>query len=224
MARLSKTQQERNARIKALMRDAPEGTDIHKLMWEFLPGPMRGGLVPATAHAGTDRHAAIAAAAAVEHALKQAISTHLLPNADLKAVFDNYPGSPLGSFDARITMAASLGILLAVYEEDLHVIRRIRNLFAHSMLPITFEQDDVKELVDELRFLADNDFQDILNEYNSSRDKYVLSCAAYHGIISAHKPHWHSSYLANALRSWQSIQKEQHPLDAPPEGHNPEKP
>lgn len=52
---------------------------------------------------------------------------------------------PLGSFSARIDIAYACGLLRKDMYDDLHTIREIRNLFAHSWLPIDFSNTAVKD-------------------------------------------------------------------------------
>jgi hypothetical protein len=42
------------------------------------------------------------------------------------------PDRPLGSFGARITLAARLGLIEPAVEQALKTLRRVRNAFAHS--------------------------------------------------------------------------------------------
>ncbi len=42
------------------------------------------------------------------------------------------PDRPLGSFGARITLAARLGVIDPLVEQALQTLRRVRNAFAHS--------------------------------------------------------------------------------------------
>lgn len=47
------------------------------------------------------------------------------------------PDRPLGSFAARITVAARLGLIDAPEEQGLQTLRRVRNAFAHSTTTAT---------------------------------------------------------------------------------------
>ncbi|MCP3444201.1 hypothetical protein [Bradyrhizobium sp. CCGUVB14] len=85
-----------------------------------------------------DRGAAIIATSILEEHLLDAIQARLnRHDATEKKVFNGY--GPLATFSARI----DLGLLLGLYPEEghtkLHLIRRIRNNFAHSMHPISFK-------------------------------------------------------------------------------------
>lgn len=81
----------------------------------------------------TDRGAAIIGAAWIEEEINAAIESFL--NKD-KSSWDRLfrKSGPLSSFSAKIDLARLLGIVSAVVSSDLHIIRTIRNDFAHSIL------------------------------------------------------------------------------------------
>jgi hypothetical protein len=191
MSRKTESKKERDARLTALMRGVPEGTDLHSFIWEFVAPPPPKGLAALSflAHPGNDRHAAIACSAVIEHDLKAAITRHLAPGASAKAIFDDYPAAPLSSFDARIRLARGLGIVSVAEEKDLNVIRRVRNIFAHSILSITFHQDDVSSLVSELRVMKHDIWSTIFEAFPLTKDKYVIACGVLHSVIGSHRPH-----------------------------------
>jgi hypothetical protein len=56
----------------------------------------------------------------------------------------------LGTFSSKIHLAYLVGIVDAAARNDLDCIRRIRNAFAHSALPLTFQ---TKQVVDECKKL-----------------------------------------------------------------------
>lgn len=85
-----------------------------------------------------DRGAAIIATSILEDHLLDAIRARIERHGATEAkVFNGY--GALATFAARI----DLGLLLGIYPEEghkrLHLIRRIRNNFAHSMQPISFK-------------------------------------------------------------------------------------
>ncbi|MET4451226.1 hypothetical protein [Bradyrhizobium sp. RT3b] len=85
-----------------------------------------------------DRGAAIIATSILEEHLLEAIQSRLERHAQVEGkVFSGY--GPLASFSARIDMGLLLGLYPETGHKRLHLIRRIRNNFAHSMQPITFK-------------------------------------------------------------------------------------
>ena len=53
---------------------------------------------------------------------------------------------PMGTFDLKIKMAKALKIFGPETDHNLHLIRTIRNAFAHSSVPITFKTSAIIEL------------------------------------------------------------------------------
>ncbi|MCK1337965.1 hypothetical protein IVB38_18560 [Bradyrhizobium sp. 38] len=85
-----------------------------------------------------DRGAAIIATAMLEEHLLEAVQSRLARHQSTgKKVFNGY--GPLATFSARIDFGLLLGLYAESDHRDLHLIRRIRNNFAHSMHPISFK-------------------------------------------------------------------------------------
>jgi hypothetical protein len=82
------------------------------------------------------RGAVLVGAARVDAALERLLQAVLLP---APASTDPYfqPDRPLGSFGARITLAARLGLIEPPVEQALQTLRRVRNGFAHSTTTAT---------------------------------------------------------------------------------------
>jgi hypothetical protein len=199
MARLSKTQQERNARLKALITHVPEGTDIHRLIFDFMSPKNALTGKPLPSHAAGDRHAAIACAAAIEHGLKHAIGLYLADDADAKTIFDDFE-APLGAFSSRTVMARALGVIDANVAADLDVVRRVRNTFAHSVLPIAFgEPDDIAHLVAEIKIIDDPFWRLLHSQSDGPRDRYVVSCGIHYAALLAHRPRPRVSAVEHAV-------------------------
>lgn len=101
----------------------------------------------------SERAATIVAAAMIDDELESKIQSRLLPDKDPRGdrLFDQGEAA-LGSFNAKILLAARLGIIDPHFEKLLHRFRdRIRNKYAHrSILAITAARDS---LVDDF-FLA----------------------------------------------------------------------
>jgi hypothetical protein len=99
-----------------------------------------------------DRSAAIIAGSFLENRLVMATQAQFkhrnksVENALFKGV------GPMATFSSKI----DFGFLLGLYEDhlrqSLHVIRQIRNAFAHTMTPITFDAPQIKVLTD--KFLS----------------------------------------------------------------------
>lgn len=92
---------------------------------------------------GSDRSCAILAAAEVERYLETFIVLNLANTTGevFKRLTDQ--NGPLGSFSSKIILAFAMGIIDKPTYNDLNSIRNIRNVFAHSVLNVSFETPQV---------------------------------------------------------------------------------
>jgi hypothetical protein len=85
------------------------------------------------------RGAVLVGVARVDAALQRLLQAVLLPVRDSTDPFFQ-PDRPLGSFGARITLAARLGLIDQPVEQALQTLRRVRNGFAHSTTTATLSE------------------------------------------------------------------------------------
>jgi len=144
-----------------------------------------------------DRGAAISAGAHVEDKLGTAIKVRFvqLPaKGDVAkrlteaALFDGY--GPLASFFAKIDIGFALGLYNAKTRFDLHVIRSIRNDFAHAVEDITFADNEVIRKCEKLsskneRQRAEPQIKELQEQHHSLLYKivYILACSYYVGKL-----------------------------------------
>jgi hypothetical protein len=97
-----------------------------------------------------DRGMAITAGATVEHALQLAIEAKwpAMSKTRRDEVFGD--NSPLGTFSAKIIVACAMGLIHDTTTIRLHIMRRIRNEFAHDMKPINFASERPLKLCQKL--------------------------------------------------------------------------
>jgi hypothetical protein len=63
------------------------------------------------------------------------------------------PDRPLGTFSARVDLAYLLGLIPRQARRDLHLIRRIRNAFAHTAQRLSFAETPMAARCRELRYV-----------------------------------------------------------------------
>jgi hypothetical protein len=100
----------------------------------------------------SNRGAAITAGVTVENALRLAIEAHwsrTMSKSARERVFCGRGGA-LGTFSAKIDVANAMGLVDQQTTDYLNTVRRIRNEFAHSMIPITFASERIRTLCDDL--------------------------------------------------------------------------
>jgi len=118
------------------------------------------------------------------------LDKYLLPPRSKK-----YQKALAGNFYSRIELVYRLGLIHPLFHNELHLIRDIRNEFAHKTLGVNFENPKVIELTSKLVFprAADQyiitkakqepEIKLLVNQ--SSRDRFILSGALLlHRLIS----------------------------------------
>ncbi|WP_460104724.1 MltR family transcriptional regulator [Pseudomonas sp. S2_D10] len=97
----------------------------------------------------SDRAVALMAAAFLEDYLAQLISKKMLDNAKVRNEMYEHNG-PLGTFSAKINTAYMFGLISQAVRNDLHLLRKIRNEFAHTAKPLEFTEHRIKSRCNEL--------------------------------------------------------------------------
>ena len=101
----------------------------------------------------TDRGCALMVAAYIDYELGKLIKAHIV---DDKSVSDDLfsNNGPLGTFSSRINLAYSLGLIPNDIRRDLHLLRKIRNEFAHNPKRFGFEKPEIKSRCNEFKFCS----------------------------------------------------------------------
>lgn len=97
----------------------------------------------------TDRGCSLMAAAFLDDALLELLKKNLIRD---KRVSDKLfeSNQPFGNFSSKIDVAYALGLIGKAVHQDLHLVRKIRNDFAHVADPIGFEHAPIKSRCSEL--------------------------------------------------------------------------
>lgn len=118
--------------------------------------------------------------AVLEKLLRDSFATDL---GRIDKLFDGGAG-PLGTFSAKIRTAYALGLLTKEDADDLHLVRRIRNRFAHAPHRLNFETQQIHEWCENFecnreRFEAEPDLEDYPRDPRSLFDFAVALMAYY---------------------------------------------
>ena len=98
----------------------------------------------------TDRGCALMAASYLENELSQLLKSKLIgTKKQIDSLFEF--NGPLGTFSSRIKMSYALGLISKETQNDLDIIRDIRNKFGHMYQPIDFETQQIKEKINNLK-------------------------------------------------------------------------
>jgi hypothetical protein len=124
----------------------------------------------------SDRGCALLAASHLDFLLEKLLSIKLIGTKKQKKQIFDFNG-PLGTFSGRIIMAYSLGLISEIRLKDLQTIRKIRNDFGHSPLTISFENERIKSLSNNLKLIIDSN--------KTSRAKFITSVSFISGGLTA---------------------------------------
>ena len=115
----------------------------------------------------TDRGALIVAAALLEDALEHMLSARLVPSPERDDELFSGPYAPLSTFSAKIDFAYRVGLIRLSVRSSLHLLRKIRNEFAHSTTVGGFESQSVTSRLRELFKLNKGIFEAIHEDIRS---------------------------------------------------------
>jgi hypothetical protein len=98
----------------------------------------------------SDRAAVILIASILEENLGTLLKSYLVPIPTSEDSLFDHATSPLSTFSSRIDMCHRVGLISSKFARDLHIIRRIRNSFAHDIYGCNFENGSIKARIKEL--------------------------------------------------------------------------
>jgi DNA-binding MltR family transcriptional regulator len=123
----------------------------------------------------SDRGAAIIGVAWLEEAIAAALESFLQPHSNSwKRLFGG--NGPLGTFSAKIDISRLLGLTTDVIYSDLHILREVRNQFAHQVVhkadqsKLSFESSHIRD-----KCLALNCVRH--EQISEPREAFVRACA-----------------------------------------------
>ena len=95
----------------------------------------------------SDRSCVITAASIIDHLLLELMRARLVLNSSSTDTLFDGPNAPFGTFSARTDAAYRVGLISSQLARDLHLIRRMRNDLAHSIIARTFADPGVSDQV-----------------------------------------------------------------------------
>lgn len=131
----------------------------------------------------------ILAASYLEGGLEDVLAHRFVPMdaEDRKKLFDASAGGVLGTLVAKVRIARAFGIIDQVVSDDLLLIANLRNVFAHSMHTISFDDSQVKSDCEKLKVLGTpairlgSDFSEIL--ISEPRDRFKHTFMSLHLLL-----------------------------------------
>ncbi len=92
----------------------------------------------------------------LDELLNQLLEIILNPNDEKSDPLFDGPQAPLSTFSAKIELSARLGAITDDTKKSLHLIRKIRNEFAHSLTECDFNDSKINSWNKELHILNDH--------------------------------------------------------------------
>lgn len=132
----------------------------------------------------TDRGAVIVAAALFDEGLKSLLLARLIPSTQRNDELFSSAYAPLSSFSAKIDFSYRIGIIRESVRSSFHLLRKLRNDFAHSASISAFEYPSVQSRLREL-FQLNEDILDAILEDITESDAPEL--VYYHDRIQGKK-------------------------------------
>jgi len=115
----------------------------------------------------SDRGCVIVSAAMLDDILSQLLKRRFAPSLEKKDELLEDGAAAFSTFSARINLAYRIGLIRVSVRATLHLLRKIRNDFAHISDPATFDSSSVKSRVHEI-FTLNKEIMDSFSE--SMRD------------------------------------------------------
>lgn len=98
----------------------------------------------------SDRAAAILAVSLIDEALNTLLKSYFVPIPNSTDPLFDGANAPVGTFSSKITISHRLGLISANLCRDIHLLRKIRNLFAHDIYGCNFKNGSIKSRIIEL--------------------------------------------------------------------------
>ncbi|MDA8482888.1 MltR family transcriptional regulator [Pseudomonas resinovorans] len=124
----------------------------------------------------SDRGCIIVAAALIDQVLEEAIRTHirkfLVSKSVEKSLFDM--SGPISNFSSKILICRSFGIIDQITYEDLMILRKLRNSFAHGTEEASFTAEATKQKIRSMHFVKKAMAEHNIKRYDIAGEKKVL--------------------------------------------------
>ena len=127
----------------------------------------------------TDRACALMAAEYCSAKLGDVLSAAFIDDKKVvEKILGADPYAPLGTFSARIDLAYLMGLVSRSARRELHLIRKIRNRFAHEYTPLTLNDPEIANWCREL------DAHNIFERPKDSRKIFLRNLMGLLAILS----------------------------------------
>jgi len=154
----------------------------------------------------SDRAAAIVGASIIESQLEDLLTKAMIPDTQTTSLFDGH--GPLSTLSAKTSIIESVGFLPKDVCTDLHLLRKIRNEFAHQHENLSFESPKISAWISTFGCLRS--VRDQLQEYKTNPENWAVvqekgwnkPRRQFETAVS-----WLSIYVASRLKSLTSAKR-----------------
>jgi mannitol operon repressor len=98
----------------------------------------------------TDRGAALVGAAVLDEKLRETLQSFMISTKAAEKLLSGGT-APLGTFSARLDASYALGLINDFEHSECHLIRKVRNEFAHRIHGTTFNDEKISKVCDKLK-------------------------------------------------------------------------
>jgi mannitol operon repressor len=98
----------------------------------------------------TDRGAALVGAALIDTRLERLLRSHLVESKATEELLEG-GNAPLATFGSRAKISYALGLITTIEFTESDIIRRVRNEFAHGVHGLTFHNQKISALCNNLK-------------------------------------------------------------------------
>ncbi len=150
----------------------------------------------------SDRAIVIISAAMIDLALEHLLKAKFVAISTSEDPLFDAPNAPLSNFSSRIDIAYRTGLISTKFARDLHLIRRIRNEFAHNLTDCNFNSASVQSRVSSLNrsITISKTIPEIKNQYNEGTRREYQICVAW--LL------WYLVTLTNATTTLETANEE----------------
>lgn len=157
----------------------------------------------------SDRGLALVGAALIDDKLGETLKAFFREGAPIGRLIDE-PNAPLGTFSSRSNTCFALGLIDEFEYDEIGILRKVRNEFAHSKHGLTFTSPKIQGLCSSFKadLPIDEDYPLTNSRFRYTNSVITLALRLYH------RPDWVAlerrtgkSYVAESDSKWRSFEQ-----------------
>jgi DNA-binding MltR family transcriptional regulator len=156
----------------------------------------------------SDRAAVILIASVLDENLTTILKSYLVAISNSNDSLFESATSPLSNFSSKIDIAYRIGLISRKFARDLHIIRKIRNDFAHDIYGCSFENGSVISRIKELENSFHKSFETAFEAVTAARKDKVLDGVRGKFIFMSTLMVWKSTQLVDQIESIRECEEE----------------